>query len=147
MLKLLTVSIVAAIVGSSHDPAKLKAPTARGPERFYQRCHPLPNGWYRQGCEYGELKVSNLLEVRRDRLFWNGNEISDRTFHRYIAATLRMTPSPAIVLVVDGSSQAKGAEARRFIATSFGCNLEKMCVEYTTSEWKRAHSPAPRNVR
>lgn len=112
-----------------------------------QRCLPLPNGWRRQGCEFGLLATVNLLEIRQDRLVWNGRAISRRTLKSYLSQTHRLSPRPGIAIVIDdGSSKGTVAVVRRDIEARVGCDLDNVCVQYTASEWRRAQPPAGRNV-
>lgn len=145
---LIIASMIAVVTAASDIAYSPQGTVVGGQKWFEQRCQPLPTGWRKQGCEFGELATVNLLEVRHDRLFWNGDLIDERALRDYIARSLRLSPSPGIALVVDPASSRKQASSiRRTVAHRFGCNPEKVCVEYTASEWKRAQPPARGNVR
>lgn len=135
------------IIASMLAAATAPAAVLDGRKWFEQRCRPLPTGWRKQGCEFGELATVNLLEVRHGRLFWNGDLIDEQTLRHFIARSRRLSPSPGIAFVVDAASRKQASSIRRTVARRFGCNIEKVCVEYTASEWKRAQPPARRNVR
>jgi hypothetical protein len=141
------VSLIAAAAAMPSVAAAHPGMTRDGQQSFEQRCLPLPNGWRRQGCEFGELATVNLLEVRRERLVWNGRAISLKTLQSYLRQTHRLSPRPGIALVVDAaSSKRKAAIIRQTIEARVGCKLENVCVEYTAFEWKRAQPPAGREV-
>ena len=142
------VSLIAAAAAMLSVAASHPGMTRDGQQSFEQRCLPLRNGWRRQGCEFGELATVNLLEVRRERLVWNGRAIGLKTLQSYLRQTRRLSPRPGIALVVDAASSKRNAAIiRQTIEARVGCKLENVCVEYTAFEWKRAQPPAERDVR
>lgn len=148
MPTLALISLIAAAAAMPSVAAAHSGMSREGQQSFEQRCLPLPNGWRRQGCEFGELATVNLLEMRRERLVWNDHAISLKTLERYLRQTHRLSPRPGIALVVDAaSSKRRAAIIRQTIKAHVGCNLENVCVQYTASEWRRAQPPAGRNVR
>jgi hypothetical protein len=142
------VSLIAAVAAPPSVPKAHPGTTGDGKKWFEQRCLPHPNGWRRQGCEFGELATVNLLEIRHDRLIWNNRAISRKTLQNYLRQTHRLSPRPGIALVVyAASSKRMVATIRRTIEARVGCKLENVCVEYTASEWRLAQPPARPNVR
>lgn len=144
------VSLIAAAAAAAMPSVAAARPgmTQERQESFEQRCLPLPNGWRRQGCEFGELATVNLLEVRREKLVWNDRVIRRKTLQTYLITTHRFSPRPGIALVVDAASSKRWVEViRRTIEQRLGCNLDNVCVEYTTSEWRRVQPPANPKIR
>jgi hypothetical protein len=147
----MSVLVIASLIAAAAVPSipdGRPGTTGDGRQASAQRCLPLPNGWRRQGCEFGELATVTLLEMRRDLLIWNHRPIGRKTLQNYLAQTRRLSPRPGIAFVVDApSSKRKTAILRRTIEARFGCKLENVCVEYTVHEWKRAQTSVGRNVR
>ena len=148
MSVLVLASMIATAAAIPTSPEPHLGTTRGGRQSFEQRCLPLPNGWRRQGCEFGELATVNLLEMRHDQLVWNGRTISRKTLQKYLLQSHRLSPRPGIAFVVDAaSSERRATMIRQTIEARINCELENVCVEYTASEWRRAQPPAMRKGR
>lgn len=141
-------AIVAAVaIGSGSDPLQAAKKAATYGEN---QCRPAPQGWKRRGTEFGELLTFNLLEVRHNRLIWNGTPIKRQILQTYLIESRRLNPVPNITLVIDQRSTClEVASARAAISAGPRCGSEHhVCVEYTAATWRRAQPPArDRNVR
>jgi hypothetical protein len=126
-------AIVAAVaMGAGSDP--IQAAT-KGATYGENQCRPAPRGWQRRGSEYGELSTVNLLEVRHDRLVWNGTAVTRRRLQTYLAANRSLSPVPNIALVVDQQSTCSElARVRAAVSASSQCGSDyHVCVEYTAA--------------
>jgi hypothetical protein len=127
MLVLVLASMIATSAAIPRSPEPHLDTTRGGRQSFEQRCLPLPNGWRRQGCEFGELATVNLLEMRHDQLVWNGRAISREILQEYLLQSHRLFPRPGIAFVVDASSSERRAKIiRQTIEARIDCNLEQV---------------------
>ncbi|WP_206240971.1 hypothetical protein [Novosphingobium terrae] len=135
------INFLIALLYASTAPVTGAPVTHGGWEYFQKHCMPLPNHWRKQGCENGELMVANLLKIGNNKTYWNGAQVSEHMLESYLVQSRQLTPSAAIVLIIDArTSQFTANRYRRLIERRYGCDLESTCVEYSASAWKTAHS-------
>jgi hypothetical protein len=129
---MLTLALASLVAAATASPGHYTAPIrAEHQQRFEKGCLPLPNGWRRQGCEFGELATVNLLEMRNNRLVWNGRAISCDTLQRYLLQTHRLLPRPGLAFVVDAASSKQAAAVTRKIINSQVSAVWRTCVSNT----------------
>jgi hypothetical protein len=133
---------VAVCAGSAPLSAAQKTATYSANE-----CRPAPQGWQRQGSEFGELLQINVLEFRQHRLRWNGFPASRKSVLRLLVKVRRFDPPPGMVLVLHSDATCTEVAAiRKLIAARLHCGREQTCVEYSIAEWNRTRPP-PRSDR
>jgi hypothetical protein len=137
-----TALMIVAALGIAPASGRLQAAT-KAATYGENQCRPAPQGWQRRGSEFGELMTVNLLEIRHDRLVWNGAPVNRRTLQTYLAESRRLNPAPNIVLVIDQRSTcSEVASVRASISGGLRCGSDHACVEYTAAAWRKAQPPA-----
>ncbi len=107
------------------------------------KCLPSALGWMPQGSQSGELMWFNAIEVTPGQAMWNGNHVSNDNLRNLLTNASR-NHFGSMVLIIDPSLTCEEVnELRDVVTEKMKCGPERICVEYSTVEWRATLPPLP----
>ena len=134
------ISAVALVACQNHH----KTAFLTGSKFATDHCGGYPQGWRPRGAENGELTIYNKVLLEASGLKWNGVYIDNRTLQKYLSQIEKMETILVTAAAIDDNVGCDQVNHLRKIMNAFGsCNSTGSCVEYSSTDWSKAHPPLP----